>query len=65
MTGHSLHTELARPQDRGLSGLLGLNFSWPAHGFVLLGLAATAISLIDQASMGNLFDFLYGTTIVL
>lgn len=48
--------------------LLCKSFSWCASSFVSLGLAATAISLIDQVSVVHLFCFclsLHGTTIVL
>lgn len=68
MAGHKLCTESAEQQGCGLSALLCKSFSWCASSFVLLGLAATAISLIDQVSVGHLFCFclsLHGTTIVL
>lgn len=47
--------EFARPWNRCLPNLLSLNFSLPDNNFVLLGSAVTAISLIDQVYVANLF----------
>lgn len=47
-----LCTQLARPWDQGVMGQLCLKFSSSAHGFVLLSLAVTIISLVDLLSKG-------------
>lgn len=48
---------ITRPRDPGFSGLLCLNFSWPASGFVLPSLDVQAIYFIDYKSVADLFYF--------
>lgn len=65
---HDLCMESARQSNCGLLGLLCLSFFWQVCSLVSLGLAVTAVFLIDQVSVVNLFCFcvsLCCTTVVL